>query len=264
MFLLQFVNKIKARNLYRTIQARTIRLQPSIKGKDYGKMSSQLEPMTVWGQDGPNPSKVRILLEELGLPYKLIPVPFSDVKKPEYLAINPNGRIPSILDPNTGITIWESGAIVEYLIDRYDTKHQFSFTPGTLESYNAKQWLFFQTTGQGPYFGQYTWFKKYHAEKIPSAIERYVKEVNRVSGMLDGYLALQEKEHVGSPGYDGPWLVGNKLSYADLAFISWQRILPLVMEKDEYDENNFSYLKKWLDNMSSRESVKIGIWNPPS
>jgi glutathione S-transferase len=225
-------------------------------------MTSQLEPITLWGQHGPNPPKVRILLEELGLAYKLNPISFSDVKKPEYLAVNPNGRMPAIHDPNTGITLWESGAIVEYLIERYDTKHQFSFAPGTQESYHAKQWLYFQSTGQGPYFGQYTWFKKFHPEKIPGAIERYVKEVNRVSGVLDGYLAEQEKENAGSPGYDGPWLVGNKLSYADLAFISWQRVLSKVAEKDDYDENNFPHLKKWLDNIGSRESVKIASWNP--
>ena len=225
-------------------------------------MASQLEPIILFGEGGPNPPKVRIMLEELGLPYKCAPIAFADVKTPEYLAINPNGRLPSIKDPNTNITLWESGAIVEYLIERYDTKQQLSFGPGTPESYHAKQWLFFQTTGQGPYYGQYSWFKKFHAEKLPSAIERYVKEINRVSGVLDGYLAQQEKEHGGGAGYNGPWLVGNKLSYADLAFIPWQRIMPLMIDKEDYDENNFPHLKKWLDNMVTRESVKISLPKP--
>jgi glutathione S-transferase len=222
-------------------------------------MASQLEPIILWGEGGPNPPKVRILLEELRLPYKIIPIAFADVKKPEYLAINPNGRMPSIQDPNVGITLWESGAIVEYLIERYDAKQQFSFPPGTPESYHAKQWLYFQTTGQGPYYGQYSWFKKFHAEKLPTAIDRYVQEINRVSGVLDGYLAQQEREHGGSAGYNGPWLVGNKLSYADLAFVSWQRIITFLIEKEEYDEDNYPHLKKWLDNMTTRESVKISI-----
>jgi glutathione S-transferase len=170
-------------------------------------MSSQIKPIKVWGQGGPNPPKVGIILEELGLPYEVIPVPLSDIKKPEYVAINPNGRLPAIHDPNAGITLWESGAIIEYLIELYDTKHRLSFAPGTPESYHAKQWLYFQTTGQGPYYGQAAWFKKYHSEQVPSAIERYTKEVNRVSGVLDRYLAQQKQEHGGSAGGDGPYRV---------------------------------------------------------
>lgn len=219
-------------------------------------MSSQIEPIKIWGQAGPNPPKVGIILKELGLPYEVILIPFSDVKKPEYIAVNPNGRLPAIHDPNTGITLWESGAIMEYLIERYDTKHRLSFAPGTPESYHAKQWLYFQATGQGPYYGQLYWFKKYHSEQVPSAIERYTKEVNRVSGVLDGHLAQQKQKHDGSAGSDGPWLVGNKFSYADIAFIPWQSFLDVVLEKDEYNEDNFPHVKEWLNKMTSRETVK--------
>jgi len=217
-------------------------------------MSSQIKPIKVWGQGGPNPPKVAIMLGELGVPYEVNPIPFSDIKKPEYLAINPNGRLPAIQDPNTGITLWESGAIVEYLIERYDTDHRLSFAPGTPESYHAKQWLYFQTTGQGPYYGQAAWFKKFHQEQLPSAIERYVNEVNRVSGVLDGYLAQQKQEHGDSA--DGPWLVGNKLSYADLSFISWQKVIAVILTKEEYNEDKFPHLKEWLGKMTSREKVK--------
>jgi len=196
-----------------------------------------------------------MILEELGLPHEIIPVPFSDIKKPEYLALNPNGRLPTIQDPNTGITLWETGAIIEYLVERYDTEYRISFAPGTTESYLAKQWLYFQTTGQGPYYGQAAWFKKFHSEQLPSAIERYVGEVNRVSGVLDEYLAQQKQEH-GSAGGDGPWLVGNKFSFADLAFISWQKIIAMVLSKDEYDEDKFPHLKEWIDRMASRKSIK--------
>ena len=216
-------------------------------------MSSQIKPIKVWGQNGPNPPKVRIILEELGLPYEINPIPLSDVKKPEYLAINPNGRVPAIHDPNTDITLWESGAIIEYLIERYDTTHRLSFAPGTPESYHAKQWLYFQVSGQGPYYGQLAWFKRYHPEQVPSAIDRYVKEVNRVSGVLDGFLAQQKEKHGGD---DGPWLVGNKLSYADIAFIPYQRILSTMLEKDVYDADNYPHVKEWLGKMTSRETVK--------
>jgi glutathione S-transferase len=219
-------------------------------------MSSQIQPITVWGQGGPNPPKVAMILEELGLPYEVIPIPLSDVKKPDYVAINPNGRIPAIHDPNTDITLWESGAIVEYLIERYDTEHRLSFAPGTPESYHAKQWLYFQVSGQGPYYGQAAWFKKYHPEQVPSAKERYNKEVNRVSGVLDSYLAQQKLKHSDSVSSDGPWLVGNKMSYADIAFVSYQKIISMVLGKDEYNEDSFPVLKEWLDRMTSREAVK--------
>ncbi len=195
-------------------------------------------------------------LKELGLPYDIIPIPFSDIKKPEYLAINPNGRLPAIQDPNTGITLWESGAIFEYLLERYDTEHRLSFAPGTPESYHAKQWLYFQVSGQGPYYGQAVWFTKFHAEQVPSALERYAKEVNRVSGVLDGHLARQKQKHGSSAGSDGPWLVGNKLSYADIAFIPWQRIIGSVLEKDKYNEDDYPHVKEWLGKMTSREAVK--------
>ena len=219
------------------------------------KMSSQIQPIELFGETGPNPLKVAMILEELDVPYEINPFPISDVKKPEYLAINPNGRLPTIKDPNTGITLWESGAIVEYLIERYDSKQRLSFAAGTTESYLAKQWLYFQTTGQGPYYGQAVWFKTFHPEQLPSVIERYVKETNRVSGVLDGYLGLQKREFGNSAGFDGPWLVGNKFSFADVSFVMWAKVVAAILSKDEYSEDNFPNLKDWLDRMTSREKV---------
>ena len=216
-------------------------------------MPSQIKPIKVWGKGGANPPKVAIVLEELGLPHDIIDHQISDVKKPEYLALNPNGRLPTIEDPNTDLTLWESGAIVEYLIERYDTEHRISFAPGTPESAHAKQWLFFQATGQGPYFGQAAWFKKFHTEQVPSAIERYVKEVNRLVGVLEGHLAQQKERHDGS---DGPWLVGDKCSFADLAFISWQRVIAMVLSKEDYNEDSYPHVKAWMDKMTSRGTVK--------
>ena len=224
-------------------------------------MSEQIKPIKVWGQGGVNPPKVTIILEELDLPYEAIPVPLSDIKKPEYVAINPNGRLPAMHDPNTGITLWESSAIVEYLIELYDKERRLCFAPGTPESYHAKQWLYFQSSGQGPYYGQAAWYKMFSPEQVPSALERYCKEVNRVSGVLDGYLAQQKEEYGSSAGSDGPWLVGNKLCYADLAFIMWQRGVGMVLGKDEYNEDNFPHVKEWLGRMTSREKVKTALEN---
>lgn len=214
-------------------------------------MSSPLKPIKVWGKHGPNPPKVAILLEELGLPYEVEDLQFPDLKKPDFLKINPNGRMPAIQDPNTDITLWESGAIVEYLIEKYDTQNKLSFPAGSKEAYLAKQWLFFQTTGQGPYYGQAVWFTKFHHEQLPSAIERYTKEIGRVTGVLEGHLEKQKSEAAGG---EGPWLVGGKFSYADLAFVPWQDFAPKVVKGFNADE--YPVVKDWMERMTGRESVK--------
>ncbi|KAH6633858.1 glutathione S-transferase [Chaetomium sp. MPI-SDFR-AT-0129] len=213
---------------------------------------SDMKPIQLWGRKGPNPPKVTMILEELGLPYEHVPIEFKDVKQPEYLAINPNGRLPAIHDPNSGLTLWESGAIIEYLTERYDTDRKLSFEPGTTDAYHTKQWLYFQTTGQGPYFGQATWFKMYHHEKVPSAFERYVGEVKRVSGVLQSYLESQKAK---ADGGDGPWLVGGKLTFADISFIPWYCWMGWFLEDSEYDVGEYPAVKDWLDKMRARPSV---------
>lgn len=224
--------------------------------------STQLEAIKVWGKGGPNPPKVAIVLKELGIPHEITPIPLSDVKKPDYVSINPNGRIPAIQDPNTGITLWESGAILLYLIDKYDPDHRLSFAPGTAEWHHAQQWLFFQASGQGPYYGQAAWFNKFHHERLPSAVERYVKEAHRVTSVLEGHLARQREtlgeEAIKASG--GPWLVGNKLSYADLAWVSWQLILLMVVSaEDGLDLAQYPVVADWVARMNKRESVRYGM-----
>ncbi|KAG9228904.1 glutathione S-transferase Ure2-like protein [Amylocarpus encephaloides] len=215
-------------------------------------MSSQLKPIKLWGAGGANPPKVAIILEELDLPFEVIPVAIADVKKPEYVAVNPNGRLPSLVDPNFDITIWESGAIIEYLIERYDKENKISFAPGTKESYHAKQWLFYQVSGQGPYFGQAAWFKKFHPEPIPGALARYVAETNRVSAVLEKYLGEQKDQYGSAAGFDGPWLVGNKFSYADASFLLWHVVIQMVVSTEEFDEDEYPILKDWAARMAAQ------------
>lgn len=149
------------------------------------KMSISLKTLKLYGKGSVNPPKVALILTLLDVPFETISVPMAKVKEPEYTAINPNGRLPSIFDPNTNLTLWESGAIIEYLIEKYDVERKFSFVSGSNESYLAKQWLFFQTTGQGPYFGQAAVFKMFHHEKLPSAVERYVKASPTATSSLE-------------------------------------------------------------------------------
>ncbi|KAK0708666.1 glutathione S-transferase [Lasiosphaeris hirsuta] len=223
--------------------------------------NADLLPIKVYGKGGPNPPKIAIIVEELGLPHEIVFVPFSDVKKPEYLAINPNGRLPAIQDPNTGLTLWESGAIIEYLVDRYDVDHKISFPAGSNESYHTKQWLYFQVSGQGPYYGQAAWFLNFHPEKLPSAIERYLKEIQRVQGVLEGHLKKQQDLYGKEAG--GPWLVGNKYTYADFSFLPWQAALTKALPADVYtlSEVEFPVLKDWLARIHAREPVFKAVGN---
>jgi glutathione S-transferase len=202
-----------------------------------------LKPLALWGHDsGPNAWKAAMILEELHVPYTVKMIEFPDMKKEAYESINPNGRVPAIEDPNTGITLWESGAIIEYVVETYDKQHKISFAPGSKEYFEAKQWLYFQVSGQGPYFGQAVWFTVYHPEKIPSVIDRYVSEIRRVSGVLDR--TLQKKE----------FLVGGKFSYADAAFVTWYGILSLFAEKINL-ETDFPVLNAWLEGIKARPAI---------
>ena len=109
------------------------------------------------------------------------------MKKPAFEKLNPNGRVPAIEDPNTGVVIAESGAIVEYLQETYDKENTLNYT-SVPEKYQVKQWLHFQMSGQGPYFGQAAWFCKFHPEQLKSAQDRYLNEIKRVVSVLDRHL----------------------------------------------------------------------------
>lgn len=201
------------------------------------------KPITLWGHDsGPNAWKVAMILEELNVPYTFEMIEFPDMKKERYESINPNGRVPAIEDPNTGITLWESGAIIEYLVETYDKQHNISFAPGSKDYHEAKQWLYYQVSGQGPYFGQAVWFTVYHPEKLPSIVERYVNEVRRVSGVLDRVLHGKE------------FLVGDKFSYADAAFVTWYAIVFLFADRVNL-ETDFPSLNAWLERLKARPAI---------
>ncbi|PVH85076.1 glutathione S-transferase Ure2-like protein [Cadophora sp. DSE1049] len=211
-------------------------------------MSSQIKPLQLYGGIlGPNPGKVSILLTQLGLPFETVTVPMSDIKKPEYTALNPNGRLPTLIDPNTGLKIWESGAIIEYVIEKYDTEHKLSYPQGTDEYYHCKQFLHFQISGQGPYYGQAWVFTHLFPEKLPSVIERYMNEIKRVHGVLEAHLATRD------------WLVGDKCTYADLAFITWQETAGNLAEQNPgfYEtEKDFPRVHAWYKRMIEKPLVK--------
>lgn len=202
------------------------------------------KPITLYSHaTGPNPWKVVAILEELNVPYETKFIRNENIKQEPFISVNPNGRVPAIEDPNTNITLWESGAILEYLVETYDKERKISFEPGTPEYYHAKQWLQFQTSGQGPYFGQYVWFSVWHSEKIPSAQERYLNEIRRVCGVIDKFLGGRE------------WLVGGRFSYADAAFLPWFGILGKFTGDAIDVEKDFPNLDAWLKRLNGRPSI---------
>ena len=207
---------------------------------------SSLKPITLHSHaSGPNPWKVTMILEELSLPYNTVFEDFSKLKSEPYTTINPNGRVPAIVDPNTSppTTLWESAACIQYLVDKYDEEGKISIKTEP-EKYQQIQWLAYQVSGQGPYFGQAAWFVVFHHEKLPSAIERYQKEIDRVTAVLDSWLAKN----------DG-WLVGGRCTYADLAFVVWA-LMAQQLAGDKVDLGKYAAYGKWMEAMQEREAVK--------
>ncbi|KAF1987296.1 hypothetical protein K402DRAFT_412262 [Aulographum hederae CBS 113979] len=189
---------------------------------------------------GPNPWKVAFILAELQIPFEIKWTKYLDLRREPYLSINPNGKVPSIEDPNTGVTVFESGACIQYIIEtRITTPRQ-----------RYKRRLFFRCSGQGPYFGQKMWFSNFHSEKnIVSAIERYAFEAKGIIGVLESKLAKQKQG-----GSD--WLVGDKCRYADLAFVSWNNLIPAMFPEGFEVEEEFPLFYGWWQSMLGMESVR--------
>ncbi len=194
----------------------------------------------------PNGHKVSIALEELGLPYTLQVLDLSqnEQKAPAFLAINPNGRIPAIVDREADdFAVFESGACLIYLAEK----------TGRLMPADAKgrsrvlQWLMFQMGGIGPMMGQANVFFRYFPEKIPAVIDRYQGESKRLFRVLDGQL----KDH--------EYLAGD-YSIADIANWAWVR----THRWSGVDMDDLPHLKRWRDAIRARPAVQRGIEQPPS
>lgn len=197
---------------------------------------------------GPNSWKVIWLLEELQLNYTINSFRFDDVKKPPFIDVNPNGRVPAIQDPNTDLTLWESGAINAYLIEEYDTAHRVSYADRN-QHHLCSQYLHFQMSGQGPYFGQCGIFTHLWPEKLPPVIKRYADEIKRVLGVLEIVLAAKPA--------DQQWLVGDRMTFADMAFVPWDDRLDQVLMQswDEVFEGT-PHVRAWHEKMVALPSWK--------
>ena len=189
----------------------------------------------------PNGWKISVLLEELGVDYQINAINLStgEQKSEAYLSINPNGRIPAIIDTDNGdFAIFESGAIMIYLAEKYQ---QFLPTETRAKS-TVIQWLMFQMSGIGPMMGQANVFYRYFPEKIPAAIERYQTEVKRLFSVLDRRLENHE------------YLAGD-YSIADMANWCWVH----THNWSGVELSAFPNLKNWTASIGQRPAVVRGI-----
>lgn len=187
----------------------------------------------------PNPTKVALFLEETGLPYEAIPIDTrkGDQHTPDYLAINPNAKVPAIVDGD--VTVFDSNAILLYLAEKTG---KFLPPPSDRLRGELLSWLMFVASGVGPYAGQSVHFRNYATEKIDYAINRYAYEAQRHFGILDARLAKQT------------YLVGETYTIVDMAVWGWARLMPNVLGEAAWSK--FPHLKRLVDEISARPAAQ--------
>lgn len=212
-----------------------------------------IELLTFWT---PNGYKISILLEELKAAYgktytwQNINIFQNKQKDPWYTAINPNGRIPAIVDHDrSDFAVWESSAILAYLTRHYDPSHHFSFPIDSDDYSRCEQWIAFHHAGVGPMQGQANHFYRLAKERMPYPTQRYVSECERLYGVLDGFLA--DRDYLVGPGR-------GKYSIADIANFTWVNVAYF----SGVELKKFPNLWSWCDRINAREGVRKGLEVP--
>ncbi|WP_459177259.1 glutathione S-transferase N-terminal domain-containing protein [Ewingella americana] len=200
----------------------------------------------------PNGVKVSIMLEEIGLPYEahLIDIGKNETWTPEFLALNPNGKIPAILDPNgpggKPLALFESGAILLYLAE----KSGLFLPTDPVERIETLQWLFFQMAAVGPMFGQLGFFHKFAGREIEDKrpLERYRKESIRLLNVLESRLAGRQ------------WIMGDEYTIADISLLGWVRnMIGFYEARELVDYDKLIQVPLWLERGLAREAVQRGL-----
>lgn len=188
----------------------------------------------------PNGRKISIMLEECGLPYNVIPVSIGegDQFAPEFLKIAPNNRMPAIVDHDTGVSVFEGGAILMYLAEKAGAL----LPDDQAERYDVLQWLFWQAGGLGPMAGQLSHFVNYTSEDVPYAHKRYANEYDRLFAVMD--VRLRDRK-----------FLAREYSIADIASFPW--VMPY--ERLGNDLGKFSNLRRWFDVLKERPAVRKGV-----
>ena len=197
--------------------------------------------LTFYAANTPNGQKISIYLQEAGLPYRQVDIDLNkgEQKRPEYLAINPNGKIPALVDHGEDITVFESGAILSYLSSRYGSLHPAD----RREQWQVQQWLHFQIGGIGPMLGQLWWFRHGSGSGNREAIERYTREALRLYGVVDRRLA------------ESTYLALDQYTIADVAAYPWLR----THDELRLDIGEYRHVLRWLDRIAERPAVQRGL-----
>ncbi len=193
----------------------------------------------------PNGWKASMALEELELPYtpRIIDLSKGEQHTSEFLALNPNGRIPAIVDRDNGMRVFESGAILLYLAEKAGR-----LLPKDLEGrYRVIQWLMFQMSGIGPMQGQAVAFIRYFPEQVPQAIQRYCNETRRLYEVMDGHLESRD-------------YLADDYSIADIANYSWIRSHKWA----RVSVDGLPNLQRWMEDLAARPGIQRGCQVPPS
>ena len=187
----------------------------------------------------PNPTKIALFLEEAGLAYEAIPVDprRGEQFKPEYLAVNPNAKVPALVDD--GVTIFDSNAILLYLAEKTG---QFLPPAGAAPRAELLSWLMFVATGVGPFCGQAVHFKHFAPEKVPYANQRYQFEAQRHFKILDERLASRR------------FLLGDTYTIVDMSLWAWARMLPFILGEDAWSK--FPNVKRHHDAIAARPAAQ--------
>jgi GST-like protein len=210
------------------------------------------ERLQLYSLPTPNGVKVSIMLEEIGLPYEphLIDFGTDDQKSPEFLSLNPNGKIPAILDPDgpggKPLALFESGAILQYLAEK--TGKLIPADPAG--RYETLEWVYWQVGGPGPMFGQLGFFNKFagreYEDKRP--LQRYVAEARRLLEVLDTRLEGRT------------WIMGDDYTIADVAMLGWVRnLIGFYEAKDLVAFDTLKTVPAWLDRGLARPAVQRGL-----
>ncbi|WP_421081723.1 glutathione S-transferase N-terminal domain-containing protein [Serratia fonticola] len=210
------------------------------------------ERLQLYSLPTPNGVKVSIMLEEIGLPYEahLIDIGKNETWTPEFLSLNPNGKIPAILDPagpdGKPLALFESGAILLYLAEKCGQL----LPKDPAQRYETIQWVFFQMASVGPMFGQLGFFHKFagreYEDKRP--FERYQKESKRLLGVLEERLQGRD------------WIMGSEYTIADISLLGWVRnLIGFYEAHDVVEFDNFPLVGQWLERGLARPAVQRGI-----
>lgn len=190
-------------------------------------------------------------MELLGLKYDVqkVNIREGEQKQDWFVQLNPNGRIPTLVDNSTGVTISQTGAILQYLADTYDKENKFSYKIGTKEYYKQLEYLVFSVAEQGPITGQLSHFTFAAPEKIPYAINRYSTDVKRIVGVFDDILS-RNKEAL--------YLVGPHISIADISVFGWANSLHRV----NLDLSEFKLFNKYVEALREIPEIQKGLTIP--